>query len=876
MVKYEQVKNQSTEDYFKGNQFSVDAFKKKYALSENETYVQAIKRVCDYIASAEDTPEKKKYWAERWFDEIYNDWWHPAGSIMQGAASGRKISLMNCTTLSLGALREDEEWDNLESIIKNTAFSVAKCAAYRQGLGANFSRLRPAKSKVLNSANESTGSIHWMRFIDSIGQFVGQAGRVPAFLFSLSITHPDVEEFICVKSDRTVIQNANISVEVTDAFYKAVLGDKDWELFFEIPAVKKGDKVYIDVHSITKDCQYDAEKKKYYYIATKDRPAERITKIVKAKALLELIAKNMTEHAEPGIQNIDIARKYSNSDYVYDPNDEYDSRIIGTNACSEQYLSRDSLCVLASINAAKFAALLEEYEKELAIIAASVNRFLDNVNEMELRESTFATPFQAMSIRKLRRTGAGFTNVAGWLFKNNLEYATPEGNDAIAKFTERYNYYLYKNSIELGKEKGSFELFKREKYEKSPFIQRMMGLGLEFVAMRNCTCSSIAPVGTLSLMFRDLVLSYGIEPAFGMYFWKRTRISGHYEYYFNVPNVVREEFKRRGCEIPIKSDSIKDSWDGRHGLPIAKFIDEHAKKIGVKFKNATEVKPLDKLDLMAKVMKWIDSSISVTYMLPEGTKWKDIYEFILETHKREVKSITAFPDRKMYGIVSYVPFKDLAVKLKREGVEIPSINFTKKECDELVPLVGSVNAECGCVSKIHKTTAPKRPDRLPCEIHHVKITKKLDKIRTFDYLAMVGLLGHEPYEIFVTENGFMDKKIKEGWLVKKTKGVYSLESNEGETIIEDVTKETTEAEDVVTRLTSTSLRHGADISFVVDQLEKSEGDLFCFSKAISRVLKKYIKDGTKVANDNCPKCGGEYTRQEGCKICNNCGYSKCS
>ena len=199
---FESVKKEKTAEYFKGNQFSIDAFEKKYALIDNpkETYVQALKRVCDYIASVEETEELREYWSKRWFHEIYNDWWHPAGSIMQGAGSGRNVSLSNCTTLSLGTGREGEEWDSLEGIIRNAAYSVSKCAAYRQGLGIDFSRLRPKESLILNSANKSTGSVHWMSFIDQIGYYVGQSGRIPAFLFSLSCNHPDVEEFIASKA----------------------------------------------------------------------------------------------------------------------------------------------------------------------------------------------------------------------------------------------------------------------------------------------------------------------------------------------------------------------------------------------------------------------------------------------------------------------------------------------------------------------------------------------------------------------------------------------------------------------------------------------------------------------------------------------------
>ena len=135
MVKFEDVKNQTTEDYFNGNVFSIDAFNKKYASFKGETYVQALKRVCDHVASVERTKKLKTYWSERWFDEIYNDWWHPAGSIMQGAGVNRKISLANCTTVSMGTIDEDVEWDSLEAIFKNGGYTVAKTAAYRQGLG---------------------------------------------------------------------------------------------------------------------------------------------------------------------------------------------------------------------------------------------------------------------------------------------------------------------------------------------------------------------------------------------------------------------------------------------------------------------------------------------------------------------------------------------------------------------------------------------------------------------------------------------------------------------------------------------------------------------------------------------------------------------
>jgi ribonucleoside-diphosphate reductase alpha chain len=859
MIKYEDVKNQTTEDYFKDNKFSIDAFNKKYAAYPGETYIQALKRVVDAIASVEKTVELRKRWSDIWFDEIYNDWWHPAGSIMQGAGSNRKISLANCTTNSLGILDDGKEWDSLEGI-SNAAYTVMKCAAYRQGLGIAFDRLRPRGTSILNSAKVSSGALHWMTYIDSLGYRVGQHGRIPAMLFSLGIKHPDIEEFITAKSDFTKIQNANISVQITNDFYKAVEDDEDWELKFVIPAVKKGDKVYIDINSVKFGDFKDADGN--YYIATHNKAKEVFSKTIKAKKLLELIAKNMHSHAEPGVQNIDIARKYSNSDYLYEEGQEYDPRILSTNACSEQYLSRDSLCVLASLNVGKFATTAKDYLNELEVHSRSINRFLDNVNEYELITQTYATEFQALAIRKLRRTGAGFTNLHAWLFKQHLEYGSEKGNEVAEEFIKAYCYHLYRSTIDLGKEKGSFEMFDKEKIKKSAFIKRLIKEfpTLEFDTMRNVTVITIAPTGTLSLMFRDLVMSYGAEQGFGLYFWKRTRISGKYEYYFNVPNGVRVAFEEAGFKIPIESDTIKDTWDGKFGKPIAEFIDKNKEKVGIIFKNASEIPATDKLGLLSKLMKWVDSSISITFMLPESSTWKDVYNFILEGYHKEVKSIAAFPDKKMYGIVAYVPFKELAFKLKKEGVEIHPQNFDVEEQEQ----VGIYDVKTASTTEL-----PKRPKVLDADIYIVTI--KGEK-----FIIVIGLLNGNAYEIFGGHMNGLGFKFtyKEGKIEKVKRGQYRLEIGE-DISIEDFGKQFTPTEQSTFRLVSASLRHGVPLSFIVEQLQKSTDDMFSMTAAASRVLKKYIKDGVKAIGQSCPACESiDLIYAEGCVSC-KCGWSKC-
>jgi len=537
---------------------------------------------------------------------------------------------------------------------------------------------------------------------------------------------------------------------------------------------------------------------------------------------------------------------------------------------SEQYLSRESLCVLASINCGRFSVKREIFMSQLEKISKSINRFLDNVNECELVYQTYATPHQELAIRKLRRTGAGMTNIAAWLFHKGLVYGTKEGNDAIEEFTKWFNYWLYISTEELGKEKGDFLLFNKDKWQIAPFVSRVMKesekLNVEFKVpvlkgthARNVTVSSIAPTGTLSLMFRDFVLSYGVEPAFFLYYWKRTRMTGEYEYYFCVPRAVREMFTESGCPIPMTSDCIKDEWNGRLGKPIAEFIEANRHKF--KFKESTEISPIDKLELMSKIMKWVDSSISVTYMLPVGSTWKDVYNFIIEAHKKEIKSIAAFPDKKMYGIVTNIPFKELAFKLKNEGVSMHHQNFSDTELKDLNISRENIQHKSG--------NYPKRLPTLDADIYMVAV-------KGLKYCVVIGLQNGIPYEIFGGHlNGLgLKSNFKKGKITKVKGGQYALEFDD--LCIEDFSKQFTPTEQILFRMASMAMRHGVPIQFVVEQLQKAQNDITSMAAAAARVLKKYIKDGTAVSGKQCPKCkSNDLVYNDGCVQC-RCGWSACS
>lgn len=169
--------------------------------------------------------------------------------------------------------------------------------------------------------------------------------------------------------------------------------------------------------------------------------------------------------------------------------------------------------------------------------------------------------------------------------------------------------------------------------------------------------------------------------------------------------------------------------------------------------------------------------------------------------------------------------------------------------------------------KIVKTQAPKRPKELNGDVHHITVSGER-------YLVIVGLLDNEPYEIFANKNDVIEKTVKKCKIVKLKNRLYKAIFDD-ESELSPVTTNATEHEEVITRLASISLRHGADIQFVVEQLNKLKGSMHSFAKSVARALKTYIKDGAET-KQKCEGCdNGKLVYQEGCIICKNCGWSKC-
>lgn len=137
------------------------------------------------------------------------------------------------------------------------------------------------------------------------------------------------------------------------------------------------------------------------------------------------------------------------------------------------------------------------------------------------------------------------------------------------------------------------------------------------------------------------------------------------------------------------------------------------------------------------------------------------------------------------------------------------------------------------------------------------------------------MLDGKPYEVFATHNEWNVPKTFACSVSKKGKGKYRIDIPDI-LRIDDFTSKITDEEAAVTRLLSTSLRHGTNVKYLIEQLNKTQGNIVGFTKAITRCLKGYVKDGEKVSGATCSDCGStNIVFKEGCSQCLDCGSSKC-
>jgi ribonucleoside-diphosphate reductase alpha chain len=385
----------------------------------------------------------------------------PAGRILAGAGSGRKVTLFNCFVM--GTI--EDSMAGIFSAIKEAALTLKQGG----GIGYDFSPIRPKGAPVAGVGADASGPVSFMDVWDAMCRTILSAGnRRGAMMATLACDHPDIEDFIAAKRQPGRLTMFNLSVLVTDAFLQAIRTDADWNLSF----------------------------------------AGTIYKTVKARALWDMIMRSAYEYAEPGVIFIDRINQANNLGYC--------ETIRATNPCGEQPLPSYGACLLGSINLARLVKNPFEENatldlRVLAELTATAVRLLDNVIEI----SRFPLAEQAVEAKAKRRIGLGITGLADALIFCNLRYGSPASLKLIKYWMRTLTHSAYVASAELAKEKGAYPLFDAGEYLKRPFVVGLPARIRDEIAghgIRNGLLTSIAPTGTISLFAGNV--SSGIEPVF--------------------------------------------------------------------------------------------------------------------------------------------------------------------------------------------------------------------------------------------------------------------------------------------------------------------------------------------------------------------------
>lgn len=749
----------------------------------------------------------------------------PQGSIMATLGVRDKVaSLSNCFVIESprdsygGILKTDEE---LVQLMKR-----------RGGVGVDISTLRPRGVAVKNAAGTSTGAASFMERFSSSTREVAQDGRRGALMLTISVKHPDAEEFVNMKRDRTKVTGANVSVLLTDDFMRKAQDDDDYIQVWPCDSILSAEEIE------------KAGREEYNTLIPLNG---KYVKRIKAKELYDAIVYNAWDNAEPGQLFIDRLHDYS-PDGVYD---EY--KTITTNPCSEIGMGSYDACRLIAINL--FSYVIDPFTKSArfdhdlfsthcgymqimgdAIVDLElehIGKILSHIDKspepesIKHRERELWMKVMETASRG-RRTGCGITALGDTIAALGLKYDSDEalrvtGDIMRTKFVAELEASAHLADMSRAFSGWSYQAeqdtnFSKMIKEEFPDLWRRISQS----GRRNVSWSTIAPTGSLSILTQT---SSGLEPMFMPFYTRRRKINPNDT--FNRVDFV-DQNGDQWMEYPVLEPKFK-MWMLMQGVAdpsvLSKDEVQHWFEKSPWYGScAGDIDWERRVDMQAVCQRFISHSISSTINIPNSATKEDVERIYIRAWQKGLKGVTVYRDGCRSGV--------LVADAKKE-------QFVQHD-------------------------APKRPKELDADLYHVTAMGKR-------WTVCVGLLENKPYEVFATRGEFGIHG-QSGKLVKIRKKQYGffVDNNAVNT---DITAYSTGEEAAVTRLISTSLRHGAKIDFVVDQLSSFDGPIVSFSKAIARTLKKY----NTIQEELCTECGStNIERSEGCLLCKKCGHSKCS
>lgn len=831
----------ASQEYFKGDELAARVWINKYALKDSDGNLYELtpddmhRRLVREIYRIENKYENPL--SEEILYELFKDFKYivPQGGPMSGIGNNMQIvSLSNCFVIG-----HDKPTDSYGGILKTDQEQV-QLMKRRGGVGHDLSHLRPKGSPVKNSALTSTGIVPFMERYSNTTREVAQDGRRGALMLSVSVKHPDSEDFIDAKLTQGKVTGANVSVKITDEFMNALLN-----------------------------------KEKFIQQYPIDDRAPKYIKEIEPQKIWKKIIHNAWKSAEPGILFWDTIIRESVADCYAD----LGYKTVSTNPCGEIPLCPYDSCRLLAIN-------LYSYVDNPFTVEAKFNfdkfklhvgyaqKIMDDIIDLELEKidqilAKITTDPEDIEIKRVerklwenirrkaeegRRTGVGITAEGDMLAALGLTYGSDNANDFATQVHKTLAIEAYRSSVNMAKERSAFFIYDAQREKNNPFIERLKEADPEMVkemenyGRRNISLLTIAPTGTTSLMTQT---TSGIEPVFRPFYTRRRKVNP------NDPE-VRVDFV----------DEQGDKWEEykvfHHKflvwLQVNKYdvnavkemkseqLDELVKKSPYFKATAADVDYLNKVKMQGSIQKWIDHSISVTINMPENVSEEVVEECYFEAWKSGCKGITVYREGSRSGVLVSEDKND---KQNRQVLEL------------------------------------KRPKVLEADIVRFRNDDE-------EWIAFVGLLNGMPYEIFtgrVEEDTLnIPKAIENGRIIKEREADgnnrydFQYTNRYGyATTFQGLSHQFDKTFWNYAKLISGVLRHGMAIDKAVELVSSLEFDndsINTWKRGVERALRRYIPNGTKASKkgDVCPNCQQEDTQvfQDGCVICTECGYSKCS
>lgn len=677
-----------------------------------------------------------------------------------------------------------DSMDEIFDAVKNAAL-IHKSGG---GTGFSFSRLRPAGATVRSTGGVASGPISFMKVFNSATEAVKQGGtRRGANMGILRVDHPDILDFIRCKQQDAEITNFNISVGLTEAFMTAVERNETYEL--------------------------------------KDPHDGRIVKEIPAREVFDLIVDMAWRNGEPGMVFLDRL----NRDNVVPGAGEIES----TNPCGEQPLLPYESCNLGSVNLSQMlkregGRYVVDYDLLGSTVESAVH-FLDNVIEV----NKYPLELIGERTRATRKIGLGVMGFADMLYRLGVPYNSEEGIALAERVMGFIQQRAHEASEALAKARGAFPLFAASTLAGGEPI-------------RNATCTTIAPTGTISIICDA---SSGVEPLFALAFVRNVMDRDALP---QVDAYFEEVAKREG----FYSDELMRRIAQEGTLAHIDEVPAHIRRV---FVTAHDISPEYHIRMQAAFQKYTDNAVSKTVNFPTEATRDEVAEVYRLAYSLGCKGVTIYRDGSRNEQVLTVG--TAAAKSPAPAVPAPAVStrITPRPRPEVTRgITEKVVIGCG----------------------NLYITVNYDDKGICEVFTNLGRAGGCPSQSEATSR-LISTALRSGLevdaIIEQLKGIrcHSTLRQRGVNknikvlscpdaigrVLDKVAKLCREGEQI-----GLPVEQGRASTFVSVPEEPANGDddVIAEENGVSNLI-----------NSPCPECGGAMEHEGGCVVCRGCGYSRC-